>query len=953
MFSGAGYSYPPGWPAGGIGLTSNNNGKIIASRVYFRSWDPPASGDENPWPGQLGTPHGNHTSGIAAGNIVTATYRGLTVPSISGVAPRAWIMSYRVFYTSATGRGSFYTAEGIAALEDIVADGADVLNNSWGGGPGSTGGEFDALDTALINTTRAGVFVSMSAGNAGPGLGTGDHPSPDYINVAASTTSGTLAAGGVSVTAPTPISPTLQNIAFGTAQFGPPLPIGQVFTYNFKTAASVNPGNVTGCAEWPAGTFTGVAAVIRRGGCDFSLKVYYAQQAGAAFAVIYNQSSNGNNIITMGAGTNAISVTISSLLVGNTPGEGLVTWYATYGAASELAASTVAFQAGNTPDLIANFSSRGPGVGNVLLPDIAAPGVNILSQGYAEGVTGEARHLGFGQASGTSMAAPHVSGAAVLLTQLHPNWSPAYIKSALMSTSKYMDIYTESGAPAQPLDMGAGRLDLTHASDPGVILDPPSITVGQVPTGTTQTVTFTVTSVAAATETYNLSTLYTGGGFTATTSLPGFGVSPASLTLAAGASAVVTVTFDPATSRGIGDNQGYIILDGSTHDAHLPAWARVVAAAPVKDVLLIDADGSALGIGFPNYRTYYTDVLDALGLTYDAVDVAAASPTTGVQAATIPDAANLAGYTYIVIFTGDNYLPSTFFASGLIGLTAKDMDRLTEYANSGGTIIAMGQDMASEMGGTSSSPPFFYASVLGGNYLQDSVTSNITPTLPIVGHSDAPVSFRNVTVDVSDSGDGAGNQFYIDEISAKPSVNPDFPIEELPYQPLFRYPGPYNEQQGVTAMSHRDQPTLERPGISYLGRTIYTTFGLEGVNDTTDSITRTALINLFLDWAKDQPTVTISETTPPNASNLTEFTAAFASPVTGTTAVSYRWDFGDGTAYAGPYASNQVSHTYAVCNTYTVRVEVVDSLGNRAIGASTVPASQCTTHIFYMPTIYR
>ncbi len=58
MFDGTGFSYPAGYPEGGLGLTENNNGKIIASRVYFRSWDPPADGEENPWPGTTGTPTG-------------------------------------------------------------------------------------------------------------------------------------------------------------------------------------------------------------------------------------------------------------------------------------------------------------------------------------------------------------------------------------------------------------------------------------------------------------------------------------------------------------------------------------------------------------------------------------------------------------------------------------------------------------------------------------------------------------------------------------------------------------------------------------------------------------------------------------------------------------------------------------------------------------------------------
>ena len=74
MFDGAGYSYPPGFSNGGLEFTSNNNGKIIVSRTYFRSYDPPAEGDENPWPGENGTSHGVHTAGTAGGNQVTAFY---------------------------------------------------------------------------------------------------------------------------------------------------------------------------------------------------------------------------------------------------------------------------------------------------------------------------------------------------------------------------------------------------------------------------------------------------------------------------------------------------------------------------------------------------------------------------------------------------------------------------------------------------------------------------------------------------------------------------------------------------------------------------------------------------------------------------------------------------------------------------------------------------------------
>ena len=264
MFNGQGYSYPPGFPKGD---TSATNGKIIVARKYFRTWDPPSPGDENAWPGVLGTSHGTHTASIAAGEKVQASFLGAPPVTLSGVAPKAWVMSYRVFYNSITNDGSFYDAEGIKALEDAVADGADVINNSWGGGPYSLGGQYDLLDTALINAVNAGVFVSMSTGNAGPGLATSDHPSTDYISVAASTTTGTYASGRIDVTAPEPVPANLTTIQYSAAAFGGPIPVATILgPYPFASAASVAPANANGCAAFPAGAFTGKVALIIRGG---------------------------------------------------------------------------------------------------------------------------------------------------------------------------------------------------------------------------------------------------------------------------------------------------------------------------------------------------------------------------------------------------------------------------------------------------------------------------------------------------------------------------------------------------------------------------------------------------------------------------------------------------------------------------------------------------------------
>jgi subtilisin family serine protease len=852
-------------------------------------------------------------------------------------------MSYRVFYASANGNESFFTTEGIAALEDIVKDGADVVNNSWGEGPTAVGGEFDPLDQALINASHAGVFVSLSGGNSGPGGGTMDHPSSEYIDVAASTTTGTLASGRLNISAPQPISDTLQNLPFGIAEFGAPLPQAQVISHPFVTAQSVDPANVEGCNAWPAGTFAGKAAVISRGTCDFSVKVLNAQQAGATFVVIYNHAAGGEGILNMANGQGAEQVTISSIFVQHSAGLGMLAWFSQHGAASTLAVNTFAFQLGNQADRIIDFSSRGPGVGNVLKPDIAAPGVNILSQGYAPGVTGEARHLGFGQVSGTSMASPHVAGAAALLRQAHPTWSNAYIKSALMSTSKYLNVYNFDETPAQPLDMGAGRLDLAKAASPGVILDPPSLSFGLVPTGTLKTIQVSLISVASQAETYNVSTLYTGGGFTQTTTLPGFSVSPASVTLAPGARATLTVTFNSAASQGIGDNQGYIVLDGATYDAHLPAWARVTHASPLADVLLIDNDGSS-SLGSPNYTPYYTSTLNTLGYSYDIVDTDLAA---GAAATFLPDPTTLFGYRAIIYFTGDNFEPNGTYTVPT-PLTQVDMDRLTEYANNGGLLIAMGQDLAGVLGAAehitstnSGSSVFLYNVLLGANWLQDSVSDNAPPVLPVVPTSGAPRAFHGVILDLTDrttsGGDGAGNQAFIDEIQPEPPKtdvgDPNMPEELEPYVGLLKYPGFSNIEDGVVATAHRDQPSLENPGIAFYGRSVYTSFGLEGVNNTSGLTSRGELLQKFFDWGWDAPTATISNTTPVNASLLRTFEVKLTSPISGTAGVSYRWDFGDGSPYAGPYATIQASHTYPTCGLYIVRVEATDTYGNRAIGS--------------------
>jgi len=1081
MFDGTGWSYPSNFPINGLGLTSNNNGKIIASRAYFRWWDPPAPGDENPWPGTNGTPHGTHTASTAAGNLVTdAEYVGTTLPPMSGVAPGAWIMSYRVFYASVLGDGSFHTAEGLSALEDLVQDGADVVNNSWGGGPGGTGAPFDAIDQALVNTAAAGVFVSMSNGNAGPNLGTGDHPSPDYINVAASTTSGTYASGRVGQHGPTPISDTAKyNMAFSS--FGPSVPIGQQLVKNYIPAEVISPTNSLGCDPFGANAFAGKTALIARGNCEFGVKVLNAEQAGASFVVVYNSAAGGDGLINMGPGAVGDQVTIPSIFVGRTGGLSLVSFGAAHPSNAQLVVDTQGFQAGSTPDIIASFSSRGPSTRNSLKPDIAAPGVNIMAQGYTVGATGEARHLGYGQVSGTSMAAPHVAGAAAILRQKYPTWTNAQIKSALMSTAKYMYIYNHDGSPAQPTDMGAGRLDIGAALDPGVILAPPAADFGLIYTGTAKLGReIQVTNVTTHTETYNITTLYTGDGFSPTTTLDGVTVSPVSLSLNPGETKTVVVEFDPALGMGIGINQGYIVLTGSDHHAHLPFFARISEVAGEADILLIDNDASA-SLGLPNYASYYMRTLDNLGWSYDYLN---ADATAGAATRFVPDVTTLLKYKAIIHFTGDNFYPDGSFTVPT-PLTAGDMDRLNEYAQAGGKLIVMGQDAGWVMNAYCPDDglgPFFYGFTLGGFCVQDSVTDGWLPNLPIVGRTDAPPAFREIFLDltgvdntlgsvelsglnestpVTDSvasgtafftynnfsgrltyfyeidvtepltltaahihtgtvgvsggvlfatfpftqpqvvtdtiswggfvtltpqqnadreagrmyvnihstthpggeirgqvpdwkifGDGASNQIFIDEMRTSggwpfdPSAEP---YEVAQYWPLLHYPGPYNEEDGTVAMAHRDQPTLERPGTSFKGATVYTSFGLEGVNNPApgnarwheNGGSREHLLQTFWNYLMDEPTATITSTWNITTSQILIGGIGYASNIPDARPWQGRIDWGDGSPYSDYFFTGVASHHYVECGEYTLRAEVIDTYGNSTIATGQVNVTAC------------
>ena len=233
------------------------------------------------------------------------------------------------------------------------------------------------------------------------------------------------------------------------------------FTGQLRYAGDVDSGNFEGCAAFPASAFNGEAALISRGGCTFEDKVNNAVAAGATFVIVFNNVAGG--AIVMGG---LETTTVSSVMVNNTVGQAMVTALAGGTAQVTVSADTETSIDPAAGDVLADFSLRGPTpapLQDLQKPDITAPGVNI----YAA----VADPANFGFLSGTSMSGPHVAGAAALIRQAQPDWTPIEVKSAMMMTAVKEGTKDDFSGPWDWDDVGSGRVDLTKAALAGLVMD--------------------------------------------------------------------------------------------------------------------------------------------------------------------------------------------------------------------------------------------------------------------------------------------------------------------------------------------------------------------------------------------------------------------------------------------------------------------------------------------------
>jgi len=412
--------------------------------------------------------HGSHTASTAGGNDnVAAQVGGRDAGMVSGMAPRARIAAYKACwnssYVSPEGnkeRGCFY-GDTMAAIDQAVADGVDVINYSIGG---SLTNLLTPSAAAMLWAAEAGVFVSVSAGNSGPTAGTIGTPAPWVTSVAASTYSGVLPAAGVEQTIDGVSSVVAAVEGAINKKISDIGPISEDLVVAMPLEACFDGDDATALDN--AGELSGKIALISRGTCGFVNKLERAMLSGAKGVVVFNNRA-GAPIAMGGEG----DFNLGAFMIDQTDGEALKQALEDGSAVSVRLDASLSSTIATGGNVMASFSSRGPNKSSddILKPDITAPGVKILAATTAAPMFGDQGNS-FAYLQGTSMSSPHIAGMAALFKESNPNWSPAQIKSALM-TSARQNITTDGTIAATPLDFGAGHAAPKAAMDPGLLLD--------------------------------------------------------------------------------------------------------------------------------------------------------------------------------------------------------------------------------------------------------------------------------------------------------------------------------------------------------------------------------------------------------------------------------------------------------------------------------------------------
>lgn len=382
-------------------------------------------GDDDPMEtkgmGFKSTLHGTHVAGVIAAN-----------GRMRGMAPEAKIVAYRALGPG----GSGTTEQVIAAIDEAIKDKVDILNLSLGN---DVNGPDLPISLALNKAVDAGIVAVTSSGNSGPNRWTVGSPG--------------TASKAISVGASTPPMQIPYITATGnTEEIRLELLQG---SDNWKITQSENLVFAGLGTKEEMKDVSDKLVLVERGKLTFTEKAKNAFEAGAIGVIIYNNTDGtffGNLEETLPIPVAAISKKAGLALKKQLKNNSML----------------IRIHLIEEKDILADFSSRGPvTITWEIKPDIVAPGVAINST-----IPG-----GYLPLQGTSMAAPHIAGAAALIKQAHPDWTPAEIKAAIMNTAK--EIQDQSGKTYRTFEQGAGRIQTEAAIETESLVIPGSLQFGK------------------------------------------------------------------------------------------------------------------------------------------------------------------------------------------------------------------------------------------------------------------------------------------------------------------------------------------------------------------------------------------------------------------------------------------------------------------------------------------
>eukprot|EP00252_Welwitschia_mirabilis_P014131 TRINITY_DN3116_c0_g1_i9.p1 TRINITY_DN3116_c0_g1~~TRINITY_DN3116_c0_g1_i9.p1 ORF type:complete len:762 (-),score=169.38 TRINITY_DN3116_c0_g1_i9:277-2562(-) len=418
------------------------------------------------------TGHGTHTLSTAGGSFVrNASVYGFGEGIAKGGAPHARVVAYKVCWPPDAQGAQCYDADILAAFDAGIDEGVDVFSISLGYSVPLADYFADGIPIGSFHAIQRGKVVVCSAGNDGPTPGTVTNVAPWVLTVAAS-----------SMDREFPCMVSLGNNKRYIGQSVSKFRLRKKKMYPLVSSVDVKAPS----ANETAGRFCLVGALDPKkvkgkivvclrginGRVEKGLAVYVA---GGAGMILCNPPDKGNEVV-------ADSHFLPATHLNAEDGQSVFNYInSTRHPVAYVSSPSTQLNSKPAP-VMTSFSSQGPNslTPDILKPDITAPGLNVLAAfSRATSPTGtsfDKRHVDFNIVSGTSVACPHVSGVAALLKAAHPTWSPASIKSAIMTTATRVDnnneaILNSSHLTADPFNYGSGHVNPNKAYSPGLVYD--------------------------------------------------------------------------------------------------------------------------------------------------------------------------------------------------------------------------------------------------------------------------------------------------------------------------------------------------------------------------------------------------------------------------------------------------------------------------------------------------